>query len=151
MPPCTTPADQVTVQGLVPPSAAWIEAEPPGQIDVDPETLAVGLACTLSTRTGDEVLVLKLALPLYSAVRLWLADDSDEVVNVATPDALSGMLLPITVEPSLKLTVPVGTPAPGATAATVAVSVTGWPAQEGLSEEASVVAVAALLTTCGSI
>src|SRR5438046_210626 len=84
----TTPSDQVTVQGLVPPSAAWIEAELPGQIDVDPETLAVGLACTLSTRTGDEVLVLKLPLPPYTAVRLWLTDDSEEVVNVATPDAL---------------------------------------------------------------
>jgi hypothetical protein len=40
----TTPSDQVTVQGLVPARTAWIEAEPPGQIALEPDTLAVGLA-----------------------------------------------------------------------------------------------------------
>jgi hypothetical protein len=76
-----------------------------------------------------------------------LADDNDEVENVATPDALSGMSFPITLEPSLKSTLPAGTPDPGATALTVAVSNTAWPAHDGLSEEPSAVAVLALLTS----
>ena len=66
----TTPSDQVRVQGPTPPRLAWMLAEPPGQIEVEPDTLAVGLAFTAWTRAGVEVLVLKLALPLYTAVRL---------------------------------------------------------------------------------
>ena len=42
---------------------------------------------------------------------------------------------------------PVGVPVPGATTATVAVKVTGWPTTDGLTEEATAVVVAALLTT----
>ena len=42
---------------------------------------------------------------------------------------------------------PVGVPVPGATAATVPVKVTGWPITDGLTEEATAVVVAALLTT----
>ena len=38
-----------------------------------------------------------------------VATESDEVVSVATPDALSDPI-PIAVEPSLNVTVPVGTP-----------------------------------------
>jgi hypothetical protein len=41
------------------------------------------------------------------------------------------------VEPSLKVTVLVGVPEPGATAVTVAVKVTAWPKTEGLTEEVS--------------
>ena len=43
------------------------------------------------------------------------------------------------VVPSLKITVPVGVPTPGETAATVAVNVTDWPETDGLAEEAKVV------------
>jgi hypothetical protein len=53
----------------------------------------------------------------------------------------------IVVAPSLNETVPVGAPAPGATGASVAVSVTGWPYVDGLTgEAASVVVVVAWLT-----
>ena len=45
----------------------------------------------------------------------------------------------------VKVTLPVGMPIPGATAATVAVKVTG-PAPDGLAEETTVVFVAAWLT-----
>ena len=51
-------------------------------------------------------------------------------------------------EPSMEnCTVPVGVPAPGATALTVAVKLTDWPKTEGLTEEATVVVVLAGLTT----
>src|SRR6478735_5666429 len=59
-------------------------------------------------------------VPAYAAV----TDRVTVVVHVATPDA-PRVCVPdeqlITVEPSLKVTVPVGTPPPGAVAATVAV------------------------------
>ena len=47
---------------------------------------------------------------------------------------------------ALKVTVPVGVPAPGATAPTVAVKITGWPNTVGFGEETRVVVVLALLT-----
>jgi len=48
--------------------------------------------------------------------------------------------------PLLKVTVPVGMPAPGALAVTTAVNVTGWLYTDGLAEELKTVVVAALLT-----
>jgi hypothetical protein len=50
--------------------------------------------------------------------------------------------VPSVVDPSAKVTVPVGVPAPGATAATVAVTVTDWPYAVGLADEESAVVVA---------
>ena len=50
--------------------------------------------------------------------------------------------------PSLNDMVPVGVPAPGDTAATVAVNVTNWPDTEGLTEEAIVVVLLAMLAVC---
>lgn len=65
-----------------------------------------------------------------------------------TEPPLSGAL-PIGLPPSRKVTVPVGVPAPGATAATTAVKVTDWPTALGLTEDVTEVVVLALLTTCG--
>ena len=59
----------------------------------------------------------------------------------------SSVAVPIVVSPSLNVTVPVGTPVPGATGATVAVSVTACPRDEGLGDVVSVVVVSAF-TTC---
>ena len=50
------------------------------------------------------------------------------------------------VAPSLKVTVPLGVPEPGAAALTVAVKVTDWPKTDGLVEEVSVVVELAGLT-----
>jgi hypothetical protein len=50
------------------------------------------------------------------------------------------------VAPSRKLTAPVGDPAPGAVTVTVAVKVTDCPNTDGLTDDARVVAVLALLT-----
>src|SRR5437016_2352536 len=72
-----------------------------------------------------------------------VATVSEDVVKLATPDASSGRALPITVEPSLKSTVPVGVPPPPVT---VAVSVTDCPKNAGLWEESRLVAGAGLFT-----
>ena len=61
-------------------------------------------------------------------------------MNVATPVALS-VPVPKEVEPSMNVTVPVGTVVPEA-GVTVAVNVTDCPACDGLSEVVSVVVVA---------
>ena len=64
---------------------------------------------------------------------------SVEVVHVAVPllSSAGGPSVQVTGLPLLseKATVPVGVPAPGATAATVVVNVTGWPKTDGLSDE----------------
>ena len=52
------------------------------------------------------------------------------------------------VAPSKKFTVPVGVPAPGAVAVTVAVNVTDWPKTDGFAEETTAVLVAAWFTVC---
>lgn len=72
------------------------------------------------------VLVLKLVSPLKEALIVSLpAANGDDVVNVATPPLK--IPVPIDVEPTEKVTVPVGVPLPGALAVTVAVKVTACP------------------------
>src|SRR5437867_4229806 len=52
-------------------------------------------------------------------------------------------------EPSmLKVSEPVGVPAPGETTLTVPVNVTDWPVTDGLTDELTVVVVLAWLTVC---
>ena len=68
-----------------------------------------------------------------------------EVVNVATPPL--SVPEPIGLPPSRNVTDPDGVPVPGATAATVAVKVTGCPNTEGFSDEVTAVVLLALLTT----
>ena len=67
------------------------------------------------------------------------------VVNVAVPPVPTATV-PRTTLPSLNVTVPVGVPAPGATAATVAVKVTAWPVTAGLTDDRRATVVAARLT-----
>src|SRR6516165_3610454 len=67
------------------------------------------------------------------------------VVNVALPPVPTATVPRITF-PSLKVTVPVGVPAPGATAASLAVKVTAWPVTAGLTDDPRVSVVAAGLT-----
>ena len=71
------------------------------------------------------------------------------VLNVAvlpaivTPDASVAF-------PSVKLSVPVGVPAPGGAALTVAVKTTAWPCSDGLGDEATATVLEATLTCCGA-
>jgi hypothetical protein len=59
--------------------------------------------------------------------------------------------VPSGVVPSWKVTVPVGVPAPGALAVTVAVNVTAWPNTEGLAEAVTIVLVPSALTVWVSV
>ena len=75
---------------------------------------------------------------------VWLTELRDDVVNVAWPELR--VLVATGIPPSLKMTVPVGVPEPGAAALAVAVKVTVWPDTDGLAEEVTAVVVLALLT-----
>ena len=81
---------------------------------------------------------------------VWVATESEEVVKVACPEVMATVAARV-VEPSVKVTVPVGVPAPGATALTVAVKVITWPKTDGLAVELTVVLLESLLTTCGEV
>ena len=80
----------------------------------------------------------------------WEPTASVLVVNMAWP-ALSRVPVPRMVEPSLKVTVPVGVPAPGLFAVTVAVNVTACPDSDGLAEELTTVVVPAFFTVSVSV
>ena len=67
-------------------------------------------------------------------------------MNVAKP-ALR-LFVASAVAPSLKMTLPVGVPVPGAGTVTVAVNVTDCPEHDGLAEEPRAVVVLALLIVC---
>src|SRR5438093_7705715 len=82
---------------------------------------------------------------------LWLPTLRLEVAHVATPAASACAPQPvIELAPSLKFTVPLGVPAPGAVAFTVAVNVTDWPNTDGLADELRLVDVLAWFTVCVS-
>src|SRR5438876_737912 len=93
---------------------------------------------TVCVSLGD-VLPLKFASPPYDAVIEWEPTASVLVTNVPWPEP-SRVPVPRMVEPSLKVTVPVGVPAPGLFAFTVAVNVTACPDSDGLAEELTSVA-----------
>ncbi len=67
------------------------------------------------------------------------------IVNIAWPEPFR-VPVPRIPGPSLKVTVPVGVPAPGLFAVTVAVKVTDCPDTDGLAEELTDVAVLAFFT-----
>ena len=77
---------------------------------------------------------------------VWLPTASAVVLNEAWPEPSTVTFDAQTVDPSVKVTVPTGTPP---LEVVVEVKVTGWPKTEGFGEELAVVAVvvAALFTT----
>ena len=72
---------------------------------------------------------------------------SAEVVKLTVVPELNDSVSRV-VDPSMKLMDPVGVPAPGALAVTVAVKVTDWPNTMGLTEEVRAVLVESWLTAC---
>ena len=71
------------------------------------------------------------------------------MLNVAVlPESVAG--LPSALAPSMNCTVPVAVPPPGATVATVAVSVVDWPEVDGLTLDATEVVVFATVTVCAT-
>jgi hypothetical protein len=89
-------------------------------------------------------LELKLLSPLYSAVMVWVPTVSDDMLKLALPLLRETVLR--MVEPSLKLTVPVGVPAPGALAVTLAVKDTTSPKFDVLGAALTAVLVPSWLT-----
>ena len=77
----------------------------------------------------------------------WPPTDNAEVLSVVWPEPFS-VPVPRVVEPSMNVTVPVGTPEPGALAATVAVNVTDWPKTEGLADDDTELLVPSWFTVC---
>ena len=73
-----------------------------------------------------------------------IARDQTAALLALPPESVNG--LPKLNPLILNWTVPAGTPAPGTTADTVALKVTGWPNAEGLTDEATTIEVLALLT-----
>ncbi len=71
--------------------------------------------------TAEDTLGAKIPDPAYSAVMLWPPADNTVVATVASPEPFN-VPTPKMVAPSLKVTVPAGTPA---AEVTVAVNVTG--------------------------
>ena len=90
------------------------------------------------------MLALKFPSLLYTAVMECVAVESVEIET--PPVALVSAAEPIEVAPSKNSTEPVGVPAPGAVALTVAVNVTDCPCTEGFISETTAVVVAALFT-----
>src|SRR3989442_11917406 len=125
----------------------------PNRVGLTEDVSAVMVSALLTTWVrATEVEGLKLVSLLYVTVMPWLAVVSALVLNAAvvTPPPVDNVPVPSVVEPSLKVTVPVGLAAaalPGELTLTVAVKVTHWPETEGLTEETTVVVVSALLTT----
>lgn len=111
----------------------------------DTSTVVVPAMFTVCMSVLD-VLAEKLLLPPYAALIEWLPRLSVEVLNVAIPPL--SVFEPKVVAPSLKVTVPVGVPDPGATALTVAVKVTDWPKTEGFADDATAVVVLSVFTIC---
>jgi hypothetical protein len=68
------------------------------------------------------VLVAKLVSPPYTALIEWDPTASELVLKVAVPPV--SVPVPMLTAPSLNVTLPLGVPVAGATAATVAVKVT---------------------------
>src|SRR3989442_2160774 len=81
----------------------------------------------------------KSPTPTLAPVRACFPTASVEVPNEALP--LTSVTVASTVAPSLKVTVPVGTPVPGATGLTTAVNVTAWPITEGFGGGAGLLVV----------
>jgi hypothetical protein len=110
----------------------------------EPIVVVVDALLTVCDRAAL-VLVLKFVSPAYTAVIVgWAPTLSVLVLKVAVFPVR--VPVPSVVAPSLKVTMPLGVPAPGEVTLTVAVNVTDCPKTDGVPEEATVVVVAALLT-----
>jgi hypothetical protein len=78
---------------------------------------------------------LKFASPPYTAATVAAPIASVETAALVALPPLNAIALPKSTPLIWNCTVPVGVPAPGGTAATVAVNVTDWPNTEGFADE----------------
>lgn len=128
-------------------TVAVIDTVCPNTEALDDESTLVVVLAGATVWFGDSVpeLLLKFVSPPYATVTVVVPTGSVDVEYAATPPfsaTVTGAPAPI-----VKVTTPDGVPAPGDNAATVAVNVTAWPYTEELDDEATLVALSALLTT----
>jgi len=81
---------------------------------------------------------------LTAKLMVWLATGSAMVLNDACPEPFTVTLDAKTMDPSVKVTLPTGTPP---LEVVVEVKVTGWPKTEGFGEEVAVVVVVYMFWT----
>jgi hypothetical protein len=94
---------------------------------------------------GSDVVLMKFVSPAYWTVRSCEPSARADVLRLAEPPESDAR--PSDVVPSKNSTLPVGVPAPGEAAATVAVIVTDWPTTEGFGELATDAVADAWFTT----
>ena len=150
-----TPSLNVTIPVSAPPPedvgataavnvTGWLNTD--GLID---ELTAVVVAMVLTPWDAEFPLLFGHPLvPVKAAVRMWPPTARAVVLNEACPAASTDIFDAHMVAPSVKVTVPVGTPA---LEVVVEVKVTDWPNAEGFGELRSVVVVVTLaaFTTWG--
>jgi len=152
VPNVVTPSLKVTVPVGVPAPAATVAVNVTDCPKTDGFTVEASVVVVLANGAvltvwinAVEALALKSTLPAYSTVSKWEPTIKAAVENVACPEPSSAPV-PTVAAPSLKVTVPLRVPAPGAVAVTIAVKVTDWPDVDGFTEELSVAVVLALFT-----
>ena len=113
-----------------------------------PAALFGAVGGVFTTCTTLLVLPRKLPSPAYSAVTVLEPWGRELVISVATPLVSRATGAQRATPLVLNRTVPVGVPAPGATAVNVAVKVTFAPGKEGLGEAITLLVVlAAVMVT----
>src|SRR6267378_2783627 len=124
----------------------------PSNVSIWPHAAGLGIAVNEAVGAGagltacdsaDDVLVMNVVSPPYTAVIECEPRLDEDVTSVATPPLRAPV--PSVVAPSLKSTVPLGVPPEPVT---VAVNVTDCANVEGLGELLSVVVVLVPLTVC---
>jgi len=137
----TVPLDDPPKAGVM--AAVKVTACPCVEGFSEEASFVVVLAFLTVSVSAGEVLVRRLVLPEYTAVMEWLPTVNVLTLRVATP-LLFNVADPNPVVPFLKVTLPVGTPV--VLHFTVAVSVTDCPYEDGFTEDATLVELAALFT-----
>src|SRR5260370_24074392 len=145
MPNCTCPVIdpayvEVTVAVKVTP---WPDIEGFGEEVTPVVVLAMMTTCPPARAPG---LGLKLDTPRKVAVTVCVPRARALVVTDAPPPPPRACGPPMARPSAWNWTVPVGVPAPGAVAVTVAVNVTPWPTMDGLGAEPTCVDVSAAFT-----
>lgn len=146
------PSENETVPVGVPAPGATAETVavsvttcPYGEDGALEETTTDEAALATDWLSAGDVLVAKLASPPYVALIEWPPTASADVVNVATPPEI--VAVPSVVEPSEKVTVPVGDPVADEVKETLAEKVTGCPKTDGLEFAVTTVVVGTRATT----
>src|SRR6478672_6922199 len=127
------PALEVSLDSSTQPSWAATEVK----------VVVIGPVTTCGALLSLPLLCAQPAAPVKEAVMVWLPTARVVVLKAAWPAPSTVTPEARVVAPSVKVTVPTGTPAPEVT---VAVNVTDCPNAEGLGAELSVVVVAAVST-----